>query len=110
MNSRRRYERVPFFCDVSLSALPEGAAVVAHSFDISLGGVGIVTQTALEPGRMVAVAFSLRDKSGAKVVNQVNGRVARCDADSDTNRLGIEFLVPLAESTSPQLVQRIMKI
>jgi c-di-GMP-binding flagellar brake protein YcgR len=110
MTNRRRYERVPFFCDLSLTSLSGVTAVAAHSFDISVGGVGVVAQVSLEPGCTVTLAFSLPDKSGRKVVNQVNGRVVRCDADSEANRLGIEFFEPLTAATSPQLIERIMKI
>jgi c-di-GMP-binding flagellar brake protein YcgR len=110
MNGRRRFERVPFFCDVALTVLPDGPTIAAHSVDISLGGVGMTIPSAVEPGRTVMLAFTLRRTSGGNAVNRVSGRVARCDADSDGNRLGVEFLEPLSESTSPQLVERIMKI
>ncbi|HEY1602006.1 MAG TPA: PilZ domain-containing protein [Pirellulales bacterium] len=110
MNERRRFERVPFFCDVSLTALPDGPTFEAHSFDISLAGVGLAAPRALAPGCMVTLSFTLRDGSGKETVNKVSGRVARCDADADVNRLGVEFLEPLSASASPQLMRRIMKI
>ncbi len=110
MNGRRRYERVSFFCDVQLAVLPDGPTFAAHCVDISLGGVGLTAARAVEPGHTVNLAFTLRNNAGKEIVNRVSGRVARCDADYDGNRLGVEFLEPLHESTSPQLVARIMKI
>ena len=110
MIERRVYERVPFFCDIAMTILPAAQVVEAHSYDISLGGVGLVTVASVRAGAMVGLAFSLRDKTGKSVVNQVNGRVVRCDADLDGNRLGIEFLTPLNAATSPQLMKRVVKI
>lgn len=110
MNGRRRYERVSFFCDVLLSVLPDGPTFPAHCVDISLGGVGLTATTAVEPGHTVTLAFKLKTSAGKEIVNRVSGCVARCEADYDGNRLGVEFLEPLSEATSPQLVARIMKI
>ena len=44
---------VPFFCPVEVTVLPDGPAVQGHSFDISLGGVGITLGALLEPGQPV---------------------------------------------------------
>src|SRR5690242_12567790 len=99
----RRFERIPFFCEVSLTVLPDGPRADAHSVDISLGGVGLVTRAALAPGQTVALAFSVRDESGKLVVDRVLGRVAHLRADPDANRVGVEFLEILSSSTSPHL-------
>jgi c-di-GMP-binding flagellar brake protein YcgR len=110
MINLRRFERIQFFCDVSLTVVPDGPTVEAHCVDISLGGVGLVTQAALAPGQTVALAFSLRDDSGKGIVNRVLGRVVHLRAEPDANRVGVEFLEILSPSTSPQLSNKVLKI
>jgi len=109
MMNLRRFERIQFFCDVSLTVLPDGPTVEAHSVDISLGGVGLVTQAAVGTGQTVALAFSVRDESGKAIVNKVLGRVVHLRAEPDANRVGVEFLEILSASVSPQLSKRVMK-
>jgi c-di-GMP-binding flagellar brake protein YcgR len=109
MINLRRFERIQFFCDVSLTVLPDGPTVEAHCVDISLGGVGLVTLAALGLGQTVALAFSLRDEAGKTVVNRVMGRVVHLRADPDANRVGVEFLEILSPSASPQLSKKVLK-
>jgi len=110
MYNLRRFERIQFFCEVSLTVLPDGPTVEAHSVDISLGGVGLVTQAAVGMGQTVALGFSLRDESGKNIVNRVLGRVAHLRAEPDANRVGVEFLEVLSASVSPQLSNKVLKI
>jgi c-di-GMP-binding flagellar brake protein YcgR len=107
---RRRFERVQFFCEVQLTALPEGKVFPGRTLDISLGGVGLVMQAALKPGQMVAVSFLLRDKSGAEIGNRVLGRVVNLRADADANLIGVEFVEPLSQSGNPRLFSKVMHI
>jgi c-di-GMP-binding flagellar brake protein YcgR len=109
MINLRRFERIAFFCDVALTVLPDGPTVEAHSVDISLGGVGLVTQASVGTGQTVAMAFSLRDESGKTIVNRVMGRVVHLRAEPDANRVGVEFLETLSPSVSPQLSKRVLK-
>jgi c-di-GMP-binding flagellar brake protein YcgR len=110
MIERRRYERVQFLCDASVTALPNGAAIAARTLDISLGGVGLLTRTVLEPGQAIAVSFSLRDSTQKEIKEQAFGRVVAFRADLEGNRVGVEFSEPLNESRNPELVRRLMKI
>jgi c-di-GMP-binding flagellar brake protein YcgR len=107
---RRRFERVQFFCEVQLTALPEGKVYTARSLDISLGGVGLVVQTGFKPGQKVAVSFLLGDKPGAEIGNRVLGRVANLRADADANLIGVEFNEPLSQAANPRLFGKIMDI
>src|SRR5262249_41378611 len=107
---RRRFERVQFFCEVQLTALPEGKVYAARSLDISLGGVGLVVQASFKPGQIVAVSFLLGDKLGAEIGNRVMGRVANLRADADANLIGVEFDEPLNHSANPRLFRKVMDI
>jgi c-di-GMP-binding flagellar brake protein YcgR len=106
----RRYQRVPFFHEVRLTAGKAAAAAPARSFDISLGGVGVFTQICLERGQLVQVAFHLRNLRQQTIVETVAGHVAYLRASEDGNQLGIEFLEPIREETHPQLLRAIEKL
>jgi c-di-GMP-binding flagellar brake protein YcgR len=110
LDERRRYERIPYFHEVRLTVLPDGPTVVAHAFDISLGGVGLSTQTSLQPGQMVAVSFPVRDHSNKAVVNRVIGRVAHLTADPDGNRVGVEFAEALGPSVNSELFEQVSQL
>ena len=88
----RQYERVPFFCKVTLTRLARaGPAVDAHSFDISLGGVGLDAQVVV-PARQHGPRVVLSRKArAARSSKHVLGRVAYAKADESGNRIGIEF-------------------
>jgi len=107
MLGRRRYERVAFFCPLQLTELRNGTTVPASSFDIGIGGVGLTTEIALERGQPVRVRFCLRHESNGETDEDVLGQVAYCRADEDGNRIGIEFLEVVRESTQPALVRRL---
>lgn len=105
--NRRRYERVAWFCSLQLTVLPNGPAMSAESFDISLGGVGAATEVMIERGQAVRVRFHIRNGSKESVDEDVLGRVAYCRADEDGNRVGIEFLEPIQESAQPALARKL---
>jgi c-di-GMP-binding flagellar brake protein YcgR len=109
MDNLRRFERIQFFCDVSLTVLPDGPTIDAHCVDISLGGAGLVAQASVGLGQAVALSFSLRHASGKAVINRVLGRVVHLQADPDANRIGVEFLEVLSPSVNPQLASRVLK-
>jgi c-di-GMP-binding flagellar brake protein YcgR len=106
----RRYQRVPFFHEVGLTAGKASAAAPARSFDISLGGVGVFTQAHLERGQLVQVAFHLRDARQQAFVETVAGHVAYLRASEDGNQLGIEFLEPIRVDTHPRLLRAIERL
>ncbi len=108
--SRRRCERVPFYCEVRLTSQAERTTVTAHTCDLSLGGVKVAAPSALAPGSSVLLGFVMTDRRGHKVIEHVAGRVVRCDSDIDANYLGIEFAAPLGEEASPLLSRRLIEI
>jgi c-di-GMP-binding flagellar brake protein YcgR len=107
---RRRYERAPFFADVTLRALPNGPSAAARTLDLSLGGVGLVSGAAFTPGQLVNVVFYLVDAAKRSVKVEVVGRVVNLNAETDANRIGVEFVDPLSASKTPELVNRLQKI
>ena len=106
INSSRRYERVAFFCRVELAVSSQSPPIAAQTFDISLGGVGVLSPRAIERGVTVNVAFFLRTPRG-ELVERIMGRIAYVKADESGTRLGIEFLETLAEATQPGLTRRL---
>ena len=110
VNNQRRYERVPFLCNVTVTVLPSGPPIAACSLDVSVGGVGLVTQGPFQPGQLVAISFFLKDAAQKQIVDRVTGRVIHLRADVDGNRVGVEFLEPIEESQHPELMRRLLKV
>jgi c-di-GMP-binding flagellar brake protein YcgR len=107
MREQRRYERVAFFCPIRLTILPDGPDLPANSFDISIGGVGLVAPISLERGQDVVVHFRLKNPRRELVEESVLGRVAYARADEDGNRIGIEFLRTLQPESHPLLARKL---
>lgn len=110
MQSQRRYERVPFFCPVELTAMPEGKTFPARSLDVSLGGVGVLSQTGLEREHLVSVAFVFDGDPKKRVCETLMGRVASFRADDSGNVLGIEFLEPVSDAKHPTLARKLQNL
>jgi c-di-GMP-binding flagellar brake protein YcgR len=106
---RRRYERVPFFADVRLRTVENARPLPARTTDLSLGGLGLVTTTALDPGEHVTVVFSIPG-SRTRRMAEIVGRVVSLSADSETNHMSIEFVEPLSLARAPELVNRLQQI
>jgi c-di-GMP-binding flagellar brake protein YcgR len=107
MIERRRYERVAFFCPMHVTVMPDGIAVPARSFDISIGGVGLTTQIELKRGDTILARFHLRNGGVEEIDEEVMGRVAYCQADENGNRIGVEFCATIQESKQPALAHKI---
>lgn len=105
----RRYDRVDFFCPVELTTLSAGVTFAAQTFDISVGGVGVLSQGNLEQGDLVTVSFHMQDGSQRDVVERIEGKVTFFRADEGCNRYGVEFLKPVHESKQPALMHRLLK-
>ena len=110
MESRRRYERVQFYCDIAMTPLPEGQTVPAYSFDLSLGGVGVMADVALPRGHLVRLDFHLKDRQQNSITETILGNIAYSKADEDGNRLGIEFLEPIHQTAAAELTRRLQEI
>ena len=110
MIDRRRYERVPFFCQVGLAAGPAGRQEYGRSIDLSQGGVGVMTPASFAKGQLVTVTFFLRDGRQQEVRNQMVGRIVSLQADMDANRVGVEFLQPLDKAVCPELMRKLVTL
>ncbi len=107
IHEQRHYERLPFYCRLQLTILPNGPVVSARSFDISAGGVGITTNILLNRGQSVRVRFHLPNGLYKRIREDVVGHVAYSCADEDGNRIGIEFEETIQESRQPVLAQKL---
>jgi hypothetical protein len=108
MERLRKYERVSFMCQLELTAVPDGTPEPARALDLSLGGVGVITQAHFSVGEMVKVTFFLKDAAHGESKDDVSGQVARLTADVDANMLGIQFLNPLTEAEHARLVGKLL--
>jgi hypothetical protein len=110
MECRRRYERVAFFCPLEVTALSSGQTVPGTSFDITVAGVGLTSGVLLERGETVRLRFHLRNGSHNQTNEDILGRVAYANADEDGNRLGVEFLELVNDTTHPALAHALAKL
>jgi c-di-GMP-binding flagellar brake protein YcgR len=106
----RRYERVGFLGKLELTATTSGLSQPARSLDLSLGGVGAITQSVFAVGEIVTVIFFLKDTANCEVKDHVAGRVVHLAANVDANTIGIQFLNPLSEAEHPLLVGKLMRL
>jgi len=106
----RRYERVSFLCKLEIQPLPAGPVLSARSLDLSLGGVGLLTKGVLPVGELISVSFFFKDSKQKDVVDSVMGKVVYVAADTEANRIGVEFVEPLREETHPQLSRKLMSL
>ena len=60
MTGQRCCGRVAFFCPVKLTLLPDGPTISANSFDISMGGIGLIAPVFIERGKNVRVQFCVK--------------------------------------------------
>jgi c-di-GMP-binding flagellar brake protein YcgR len=109
MTTARRYERAAFFCKAAVAIPPGAKPAEAHTFDLSLGGVGLYAQTPVQRGRPVMVSFFLNTPRG-EVVEHVAGQIAYVKADETGTRIGIEFQEPLRDSANPELTHRLERL
>jgi hypothetical protein len=110
MQEQRRYERVGFFCELTMTILSSGKTVPVRSFDISLGGVGVCAEISLGRGALVQIGFRRKNASGQEVADPVLGKIAYCRADEDGNVFGVEFLEPIQAATHPALTRRLQDL
>jgi hypothetical protein len=107
MESQRRYERVEFYCRVSMTGLPEQFTFTAQSMDISLQGLGVSALSGLEKGHLVKVTFYLKDERQREVTEHIMGRIAYLRADENGSCMGISFLEKITEATHPYLSRQL---
>ena len=86
---RRRFQRIPFSCDVTCSA--EGQQIMGKSQNLSLEGLLFNGNHLLRRGSMVQLAFLLEQE---KPMIRAKGIVARVDEEG---RAGIRFIPLSAE-------------
>jgi c-di-GMP-binding flagellar brake protein YcgR len=102
---RRRFVRVPFYASVKVTP-SDGRAIEARSFDISVGGVGLIGTPAPGVGQVIQMEFSVVVRPGVVTVEAVLGRVMHVK-DIGATALGVEFLDPLDDRT-PALLGKVM--
>jgi hypothetical protein len=109
MSQARLCERVPFFARVTITPSGGVPPFEAHSFDISLAGVGLTSPRALAVGQVVSLAFHLPDGRGGQVAEMLPGRVVRARSDEGATSIGIQFLAPPDDRSTPVLAGKISR-
>jgi c-di-GMP-binding flagellar brake protein YcgR len=107
MLGQRRYERVAFYCPVKVTVLPNGPVMEGNTFDISIGGVGIVAERHLERGQNVRVRFYIHNGNNKTIEEEALGRIAYSRADEDCTRIGIEFFETVRDTSMPALAHKL---
>jgi len=86
----RRFERMPFYSQVTVDLSGGDVRLEARSANISLGGVGLICPTALPVGEHVTLTFHLTSSAGP-VAERVTGRVVSSRFDDGVALIGVEF-------------------
>ena len=107
MNQARRCEQVASFVRATITPVGVGPAIDAHSFGISLAGVGLTSPQALAVGQVVSLALHLPDGRGGQITEMLPGRVARALSDEGATTIGIQFLAPPDGRSAPVLSGKI---
>jgi len=110
MAEGRRFIRVPFFTKVVVLPQAATASVEARSIDISLGGMGLVCQSALPIGQSVSLTFYLTTTTGEVPQGPVPGRVTGVRFENNTSILGVEFDHTLERRLVPELVRAVERL
>ncbi len=105
----RRHDRVSLSCPVELRVFPDGPTLRGRTYDISLAGVGLVSEAPLEVGTIVCITF-LWNHWQVKTRECVTGHVVSMESDIDGNRLGIEFETVIGQACQPHLAATIREL
>jgi hypothetical protein len=107
---KRRYVRLNFFCELTVTPMPVGQPRPARSMDLSLGGVGLFAKYFLDREQIVQIDFHLRDEKHRESIERVMGKVAYSRSDEDGTRIGVEFFKLINEADSPILAKRLQEL
>ena len=110
MITKRVCDRVPFYCDVRVAVRSGRRRLSACAVDLSRGGVGIMVAGAFQRGDAVEVTFLLKDARQKVFEERVWGRVAHFRAETEVNRIGVEFEEPDALKVCPEVSRRLNRI
>jgi c-di-GMP-binding flagellar brake protein YcgR len=110
MEERRRYERVSFFCRLTIAPISGGPAFEAQCVDISLGGAGIASRKLVAVGQLVAITFHIKTARQQDVAEQMFGKVVRVVSDIDGHHLGVDFVEPLRSAQTPELCRKVERL
>ena len=67
-----------------------------HTFDLSRGGMGVMSKDALYPGQRMVLNVPRTDTDGEK---SIYASVVRCIKENDQYRIGLEFETTSIDST-----------
>jgi c-di-GMP-binding flagellar brake protein YcgR len=110
MFEKRRYERVSFFCRVTLAPMSGGSPFEAQCVDISLGGAGISSRKLIAAGQPISVTFHMKNAAQKDVAEPVFGKVVRVVSDIDGHHLGVDFVEPLQATRNPELCKKVERL
>jgi c-di-GMP-binding flagellar brake protein YcgR len=110
MEERRRYERVSFFCRLTITPVSGGTPFEAQCVDISLGGAGIASRKLVAVGQLVAISFHIKTPAQKEVVEQIFAKVVRVVSDIDGHHLGVDFIETLRAAQNPELCRKVERL
>ena len=99
---QRRYERVPFFCDLEVVDPSTGISQPGRGIDLSRGGIGFWSAHFVPVGKHIRLVISLPN-GGRLATARLAGVVVRARAENDGAIMGLSFDEPLAPLSQPML-------
>lgn len=101
---RRRYEHVPFFAPMTISAAAGDKTCSGSCINISRGGVGFYSERFFRPGEKITLVMEIRQGS-RKVPVSIAARVIWARAEPEGAMLGAAFETPVTPSSQPVLCE-----
>jgi c-di-GMP-binding flagellar brake protein YcgR len=111
MHKRRRHKRVPISASVGIAYedREKGGTFRAMAADISLSGIGLYSDSPLEPETEVSLTVNFISRDGGISSATLKGNIIYVKDIGDMHFMGVEFNEELNKAAQPLLYEHIME-
>ena len=112
MPDNRRHKRVPLaaLAKISFESAGNVPAVEAFTADISMSGIGLYSETAIDIDKDVSLAIEFLGNDGLSRTDSIGGHVVYNNILGTTYFIGIEFSEQINQLRQPFLYERLQRI
>jgi c-di-GMP-binding flagellar brake protein YcgR len=112
MHKRRRHKRVPISASVGIAYedREKGGTFRAMAADISLSGIGLYSDSPLEPETEVSLTVNFISRDGGISSATLKGNIVYVKDIGDMHFMGVEFSEELNREAQPLLYDHLMEI
>jgi c-di-GMP-binding flagellar brake protein YcgR len=112
MHKKRRHKRVPISASVTITCEGQRGQETYHSMagNISLSGIGLYSDSPLEPETDVSLAVHFISKNGGIATDAIGGSVVYVKEIGGMYFMGVEFGEEVNKGGQPFLYEHLMSI